>query len=149
MSALSCGSDMPPQSVERWAALLTRDGSRMTAPRMAILEAIAARQEPFTAEELVEQLRGSGVGRATVFRTIDLLAGTEILHRIHGGSCHTYTACPPGHHHHLICRACGHSVNVDLCGLDEKIRALAEETDFAIEAHYLEFLGLCAACRDQ
>jgi Fur family ferric uptake transcriptional regulator len=87
------------------------------------------------------------VGRATVFRTIDLLADMRILHRLHGEGCHAYTACTPGHHHHLVCSTCGRVETVDVCGLEEMMRTLSQATNFAIEEHHLEFSGRCADCR--
>lgn len=140
-------ASLPPDTVTRWGEELSRIGCRLTGPRQAILEVIAGRDAPFTAEELVDALRGQGIGRATVFRTIDLLAEMDLLHRIHGVGCHMYTACPPGHHHHLVCSSCGRTVNVDLCGLEEQMAALARETNFAIDRHYLEFSGRCSTCR--
>jgi Fur family ferric uptake transcriptional regulator len=143
------GRDAKGNTVERWEIALLSAGCRITAPRLLILEAIARRARQFTAEALADELRPYGVGRATVFRTIDLLTELGILHRLHGEGCHAYTACVPGHHHHLVCSQCGRVVNVETCGLEEQMRKLAHETNFAIDQHYLEFSGRCPACRGQ
>jgi Fur family ferric uptake transcriptional regulator len=133
--------------LRQWNQVLGESGSRLTQPRQKILEAIADRVESFTAEELVDELKGDGVGRATVFRTIDLLSEANMLHRIHTGGCNAYVICPPVHHHHVICSDCGVTANVDLCDLEEQVASAAKQTGFAIDAHHLEFLGRCSACQ--
>src|SRR5262249_54043233 len=83
---------------------LEEQGYRLTATRTAIAEAIAARTGQFTARDLVEALEPRGIGRATVFRALDLLVQMGLLERLHGDlSCHSYTYCAPEHHHHLVC----------------------------------------------
>jgi Fur family ferric uptake transcriptional regulator len=134
-------------NVDEWVLALTRSGLRLTEPRQTILRAIVGRDAPFTAEELVDQLKDRGIGRATVFRTLELLGDMNILHRVHGAGRAAYTACPPEHHHHLVCSLCGRSINVELCGLEEQMRRLARDTDFTIDEHHLEFTGRCGACR--
>jgi Fur family ferric uptake transcriptional regulator len=130
-----------------WEEALARSGYRRTEPRRAILHAITSHEGPFTAEALAEELRTSGVGRATVFRTIDVLADLGMLHRLHTAGCHGYTVCPPGHHHHLTCTACGRVESIEGCGLDEQLDLLAQHAGFAIEEHHLELSGRCSDCR--
>ena len=57
-----------------------------------------------------------------------------------------YRTCSPGHHHHLICRSCGRTVEVAVPPLEKLIGALAAEHDFASIDHEVEFFGLCRAC---
>jgi Fur family transcriptional regulator, ferric uptake regulator len=133
--------------LHQWSGALGQSGSRLTQPRQKILEAIAQRDESFTAEELVDELKAEGVGRATVFRTIDLLSEANMLHRIHTAGCNAYVTCPPVHHHHVICSDCGVTANVDLCDLEEQVASAARQTGFAIDTHHLEFLGRCSSCQ--
>jgi Fur family ferric uptake transcriptional regulator len=135
-----------PGETAQWAALLSDAGYRLTEPRLAILQAIAAHPGSFTADDLADEVKNAGVGRATVFRTIEVLTDLEVLHRLHSEGCHTYTVCPPGHHHHLRCSICGRVESIDGCGLETEIARLARETGFAIEDHQLELTGRCAAC---
>ncbi|HEX6508329.1 MAG TPA: Fur family transcriptional regulator [Chloroflexota bacterium] len=136
----------PDRAGEEWEETLARSGYRRTEPRRVILQAITHHAGPFTAESLADELRSSGVGRATVFRTIDVMTDLGMLHRLHTGGCHGYTVCPPGHHHHLTCSACGRVESVEGCGLDEQLARLAGNAGFAIEEHHLELSGLCADC---
>jgi Fur family transcriptional regulator, ferric uptake regulator len=136
-----------PNLAQQWNEALAHSGARLTQPRLRILEAIAGRDDSFTAEDLIHELSGTGVGRATVFRTIDLLSEANMLHRIHTGGCNAYVVCPPVHHHHVICSDCGVTANVDLCDLDQQLELASRQTGFAIDTHHLEFLGRCSTCR--
>ena len=92
--------------------------------------------------------RGLSVGRATVFRTLDLLAARGQLERIDLPSGeHAYVACAPQeHHHHVVCRACGRSVEVEDAGLQSVVGEIARRSGYRIESHRLELFGLCSDC---
>lgn len=125
-------------------------GLRITGPRQEVVQAIARRTEPFSADDLYAELRagGSGTGRATVFRTLDLLVGLRILGRVHrpDGS-HGYVVREPGHRHHLICSSCGTVVEFQGCNVADLVDDLADRTQFRIDGHWLEFFGLCVRCQ--
>lgn len=132
-------------------AQLGTDGRRRTGARAVVIGAAVRRKQPFTAQELVRELAPRGVGRATVFRTLDLLVERDVLSRIHGieqGSrCVRYTACAPTHHHHLTCRGCGRVEEIRATGLETRIARLARAHGYEALEHGLEIEGLCAACR--
>src|SRR5512140_243648 len=90
--------------------------ARETAPRRALGALIARRRGHFTAADLLADARQRDihVGRATVFRTLDLFTDQGQLERIDLPSGeHAYVACAPQeHHHHVVCRSCGKSVEV-------------------------------------
>src|SRR5262249_38855508 len=108
---------------------LDADGRRRSTSRAAVIAAALRRDQPFTAQELVKELARRGIGRAIVFRTLDLLVSLDVLSRIHGieqGSrCIRYTACAPSHHHHLVCRSCGRVEETRATGLEQRIEELA------------------------
>ena len=130
---------------------LDADGRRRTNSRATVIAAALRRTQPFTAQELVRELARRGVGRATVFRTLDLLVSLDVLSRIHGveqgARCIRYTTCAPSHHHHLVCRSCGRVEEIRASGLEQRIAALARARGFQPLGHGLEVQGLCAACR--
>ena len=103
----------------------------------------------FTADGLYDQLRGvAGIGRATVFRTVDTLAGLGYLRRLHSEEqCSQYIRTTPGHHHHLICTHCHRVVEFDGCTVDAIANELSERTHFRIQGHWLELFGLCPDCQ--
>lgn len=129
---------------------LADQGYRVTAPRRSVVRAVCSRRGPFSAEDLYQDLQAerSGVGRATVFRTLDLLASLRLLDRVHrpdGG--HAYVSGPPGHRHHLTCSSCGQVVEFHDCNVSDLVTELAQRTNFRIEGHWLEFFGLCPDCQ--
>src|SRR5258705_4495217 len=71
--------------VENILAHLSQQGHRVTEPRRAILERIVRYSQPFTTEQLFKDLGGeqSSIGRATVYRTVDLLLADRWLARVH------------------------------------------------------------------
>ena len=134
----------------RAAALLKRledEGLRLTGQRQRLVEAIAAKPAAFNPEALYDELRPAGLGRATVYRALELLERHGILARIHLDGCHAFTVCDEGHHHHLVCRSCGTVVAVDAAAVEAAIQALAKQSMFRVDTHTLEFAGLCEACQ--
>jgi Fur family ferric uptake transcriptional regulator len=123
---------------------------RQTGPRQAIAALIKRRRGHFTAAELLADARGGrvAVGRATVFRTLDLLTARGALERIDLPSGeHAYVACAPrGHHHHVVCRQCGRSADVADSGLAEVVRLIGERSGYLVDSHRLELFGLCPEC---
>lgn len=122
---------------------------RHTRQRAEIREAIEAVPGFATAQDVHDRLRraGSGVGLATVYRTLGAMAAAAELDviRTPDGQA-AYRTCSPGHHHHLICRSCGRTVEVTLPPLEGLIRSLAAEHGFAEMDHELEFFGVCGSC---
>jgi Fur family ferric uptake transcriptional regulator len=127
---------------------LAAQGYRHTSTRVAIAEAIAARTVPFTARELVDELAPRGIGRATVFRALDLLVQTGLLERLHGDvQCHSYTFCVPQHHHHLVCTSCGKVTSIVAGAVERALRSLAREAHFLPAGHHVEVFGTCQTCQ--
>ena len=128
---------------------LQPDG-RVTRTRQAIGALVAARSGHFTAADLLADAGAHDVkvGRATVFRTLDLLAEQGALERIDLPSGeHAYVACAPReHHHHVVCRKCGRSVEVVDSALQGAIARVGKQSGFVIESHRLELYGLCPEC---
>lgn len=124
--------------------------TRTTGPRRAIASLIAKRRGHFTANDLLADAaaRDVQVGRATVFRTLDLLATRGQLERIDLPSGeHAYVACAPqDHHHHVVCRVCGKSADVQDAGLQAVVGEIARRSGYRIESHRLELFGLCRDC---
>jgi Fur family ferric uptake transcriptional regulator len=133
---------------------LEQEGYRLTGPRRAVLEQVVGRPAPFTSAEVWDAMRASapGIGRATVFRTLDLLSKLGVVQRIHndadGGRCHAYLACGDYHHHHLICNSCGRVTDFhEDKALDALVREVEKRTNFKVEGHRLELVGRCPSCR--
>ena len=127
------------------ASRLADTGLRLTGPRLAVLDAIAALPGPFTIEELTAAT--PEVGRATVFRTVKLLQEADVVCRMlleDGGV--RYEVSTRGHHHHLICSDCGNVEEFSNSELDALISSDARARGFTLGGHSLELYGRCAAC---
>jgi len=125
-------------------------GYRLTAPRRALAGLIATRAGHFTAEELLGESRQRrlGVTRATIFRSLDVLADLGVVERLDLPSGeHAFVACEPAHHHHIVCSSCGQSTGVDDHGLERVAQAIGRSTGYRIDTHRLELFGLCPACQ--
>lgn len=134
---------------------LEQEGYRMTTPRRTVVEKVLGRSAPFTSAEVWETIHRDAptIGRATVFRTLDLLSRLGVVQRIHqdaeGGPCHAYVACGQSyHHHHLICNSCGAIVDfTEDKAFDALVREIERRTAFQVEDHRLELVGRCPACQ--
>ena len=142
-------------NVEEIMERLNKEGCRNTAPRRLVVDGIVHRSLPFTSAELLQTVQrdAPGIGRATVFRTLELLCRIGIVQRIHedaqGGRCHTYLACADTHHHHLICSRCGHVTDfTEGDQLEALVREIEKRTSDKVEDHRLELVGCCPSCRE-
>jgi Fur family transcriptional regulator, ferric uptake regulator len=145
---------MVPAMVETEPFLdaIDRSAHRMTEPRRAVARLIADRDGHFSAADLVSEARERrlAVGRATIFRTLDLLAELDLVERIDLPTGeHAYVACEPAHHHHVVCSGCGRSDDIDDAGMRAVVREVERRTGYAISEHRLELFGLCADCQNQ
>ena len=91
--------------------------------------------------------RHLGVGRATVFRTLEVFEELGVIERVDLPSGeHAYVGCEPVHHHHVICSRCGRTTEIDDTGLRRVVRDVARQTGFRVDEHRLELFGVCPAC---
>ncbi len=125
-------------------------GGRPTRQRRAVAEVLGTFSDFRSAQEIHELLaqRGEAVGLATVYRTLQRLAeaGEVDVLRTEDGEA-IYRRCSPAHHHHLVCRACGATVEVEGPAVERWTRTIAEEHGYADVSHTLEIFGVCDSCR--
>jgi Fur family transcriptional regulator, ferric uptake regulator len=136
---------MSPSLVASILERLESHDHRITAPRMAVIGVIATMTGHFTADALASRVRG--VGRATVFRTLKLLADEGVVCRVllDDGKLHYRLSRTP-HHHHLVCTECGAIEDFTNCDIRDVIEELSRRTGFTIESHWLELYGRCEKC---
>lgn len=127
-----------------------RAGFRVTGPRRTILEQIAACEGQFTASDVLQRVGAVApeIGRATVFRTLELLLNLGALERVHTGDERrdAYVVCRDGHHHHLVCSVCGTVAETAGCTIGEAVAAMARQAGYEAEHHWLEIVGRCPRC---
>ena len=131
-------------------AAFDRAGYRLTEPRRAVARLIEEHEGHFTAAELIEEARAGrlGIGRATIFRALEVLAELRAVERIDlPNGEHAYVACEPVHHHHVVCSRCGRTTDIADEGLRAVVREVARRTGYRVDDHRLELFGLCPACQ--
>jgi Fur family ferric uptake transcriptional regulator len=124
-------------------------GLRLTAARRVILDTLVESGGHLTADELTEQVhqRATGIGRMTVYRTLDLLCDIGVLRPVYQGTgAAHYILLHDGHHHHLVCSDCSRVIEFDDCALGDLPARIARRFGFRVEGHLLELYGVCAAC---
>ena len=135
---------------DRIIRALERAGYQATPNRRLVAQVVASTDGHFTAADLLERGRRERVtiGRATVFRALDLLTTLRVVERLDLPSgTHAYVLCDPDqHHHHLICSSCGRSEDVADGELPALIERIGRRSGYQIEAHRLELFGTCPRC---
>ena len=123
---------------------------RNTWQREAVKSALDTQDAFVSAQQLHSVLRedGTGIGLATVYRALaDLADGgqADSLQSADGEAL--YRACTPGqHHHHLICRNCGVTVEIEADAVEQWARTVAAENGFTHPEHVVDVFGLCPEC---
>ncbi|MEP7763635.1 Fur family transcriptional regulator [Sanguibacter sp. 25GB23B1] len=122
----------------------------MTKQRAAITDLLDSVADFRSAQQLHELLRarGESTGLATVYRTLQNLADggeVDILQTIEGENL--YRRCArTEHHHHLVCRSCGATVEIDGPTVESWAALVGSQHGFSDIEHTIELFGTCSAC---
>ncbi|HET9719470.1 MAG TPA: Fur family transcriptional regulator [Solirubrobacteraceae bacterium] len=130
------------------AALLRHHGLQVTAQRLAVLRAVAARPHS-TATEVGAHVRDriGAVSPQAVYDALGALADNGIIRRIQpAGSAARYEDRVGDNHHHLICRVCGQMVDVDCAVGFAPCLTAPEDAGYEIDEAEVIFWGRCPAC---
>lgn len=123
---------------------------RNTAQRAAISAVLATTEEFTSAQDLHAALRvsGSTIGLATVYRALQEMSDRGELDTVRNESGEVlYRRCEQAsHHHHLVCRSCGQTQEVDAPDVEQWARAVAARFGYVEIDHQVELFGLCADC---
>ena len=126
--------------------------TRTTRQSAAIEDALREADGFRTAQELFDQVRGSGqkVGLTTVYRHLNLLAElgrADVVHRADGEAqfrlCGTHDEPAEEHHHHVVCRVCGRSEQVSAPEVEDWAERVARAAGYTDISHTVEVFGLC------
>lgn len=123
---------------------------RSTRQRIAVSALLDRLADFRSAQEIHEELRrvGEGIGLTTVYRTLQTLAdaGEVDVLRTDSGEA-VYRRCTSmEHHHHLVCRRCGRTVEIEGPDMENWAQRVAEEHGFSELSHTVEIFGLCRVC---
>ena len=126
-----------------------RSPQRSTRQRRAVQELLDDLDEFSSAQEIHARLRdeGSTIGLTTVYRTLQSLAldGQVDVLRPDDGEAR-YRRCTTAHHHHLVCRECGRTLEVDSPAVEQWADEVAGQHGFTDITHTLEIYGTCGDC---
>lgn len=125
-------------------------GHKLTNARLTVLNVLEASGGHITSSEVLERVNAADptIGRASVFRTLDLLTSLSIIRPtyIQSSLTPTYVLLPDGHHHHIICTNCNRVIEFEDCSLAGVAAALEKRLGVKLTGHLLEFYGLCDKC---
>jgi Fur family ferric uptake transcriptional regulator len=122
---------------------------RQTWQREAVRAALGGSEGFVSAQALHSALRdrGSAIGLATVYRALNDLADEGEADSLQQEGESLYRACTPGtHHHHLICRNCGLTVEIEADAVETWAQQVAAQHGFTQPHHIVDVFGLCADC---
>ena len=130
------------------AELLREHGLPVTAQRLAVMRAVSRRPHG-TAEAIAEEVRGEigTISKQGVYDALGILAEKGLIRRIQpAGSPARYEDRVGDNHHHLICRDCGETVDVDCAVGDTPCLTAADGLGFEIDEAEVIYWGRCPAC---
>ena len=125
-------------------------GLKATGPRMKILDFFHQNSGThYSAEDVFMALKeDQEIGLATVYRTLaDMAAAGEADSLQSKDGEALYRACTSNHHHHLICRKCGLTLEIEAQNLEKWADQVANQHGFSQPSHNIDIFGVCAGCR--
>ncbi len=137
---------MLEQSLQR----LREANYKITDARSAVLQVLHGDDGHLTSPEIVERVEklDPSIGRASVFRTLDLLTQLLIIRPTYSDSramAYVLLECD-GHHSHIVCTKCKKVIELDRCMLDGMLERLQSDYKVNLSGHLLELYGTCDAC---
>lgn len=131
------------------ARLLSEHGVRVTAQRLAVLRAVAGRPHA-TADDIEEMVRADigAISRQSVYDALGTLTDEGLIRRIQPArSPARYEDRVHDNHHHLVCRTCGLTVDVDCAVGSAPCLHAVDDHGFEIDEAEVVYWGLCPTCR--
>lgn len=127
---------------------LHSSGLRLTPQRLVILQVLDDHEGHITPTEIYQLSRKllPGMTEATVYRTLDFLCGHGLALLAHVGSGRMVYESARHNHHHLICRKCGKTLNVEQAVIQPLYEQFIESTGFHVDSSHVTFFGMCADC---
>jgi Fur family ferric uptake transcriptional regulator len=122
---------------------------RPTRQRRAIAAVMDSFDDFRSAQEIHALLseRGEHVGLSTVYRALQSMADADEIDSLRTEAGESiYRRCSTSHHHHLVCRSCGATVEVEGPAVEKWTRAVASEHGYSDVSHTLEIFGTCGSC---
>ena len=122
---------------------------RRTRQRVVIWDYVGDASEFQTAQQIHDRLRAQGtpVSLPTVYRTLASMAGSGELDHLTTDGQTAYRRCSAHHHHHLVCRSCGRTIELTDTPVEQWAATVAQKYGFTDITHVTEISGLCPDCQ--
>jgi Fur family transcriptional regulator, stress-responsive regulator len=130
------------------AELLRQGGYRVTGQRLAVLRAVSARPH-VTADAVADSVRTEmgAISVQAVYDALGVLADVGLVRRIQpAGSPARFEARVSDNHHHVICRSCGRTDDVDCAVGFAPCLTPSDDHGFSIDEAEVIYWGLCPDC---
>jgi len=139
-----------PQAAAPAASAAPRAPQRRTRQRTAVSDILEVQTSFRSAQEIYADLRqqGTAIGLATVYRALQTMVEdgeVDVLRSSDDGEA-AYRRCSTRHHHHLVCRSCGRTVEVEDQDVERWARSVADAHGFSRVDHQVEVFGTCSTC---
>jgi Fur family ferric uptake transcriptional regulator len=136
---------------ERASGALADAGYRRGGARAALIALLDEQRCALSAAEIEHALRergGRGVARASIYRILEELEELRMITRVEVGQglARFEAARQEGHHHHMVCDACGQVIPFEDPDLERSIQRLADRVTFTVSEHDVVLHGSCAGC---
>jgi len=125
---------------------------RMSHPRLLVYQELFNAVRPLSPQELYQGLRKKQkrIGLTSIYRSLDLFESLGMVFKIINGSNMEYKLCElENHHHHIVCKTCGHVVELDFCDISKWSKKVMESTGYQVTDHQLSFYGYCKECQKE
>ena len=135
--------------IDAYAAKLRSRGYRMTPQRLAILRILSEAHRHLSPLEVYERAQEviPGLTEATVYRTLNFLSDQGFVLAAHMGNGNLVYEIAGHAHHHLVCRACGNTQEIDHADLKALFERFEISTGYQIDTMHVTFFGLCPDCQ--
>lgn len=128
---------------------MTEAGVRSTRQRAAITALLESLDEFRSAQEIHDELRrrGDNIGLTTVYRTLQGMSAAGAVDTLRTDTGESvYRRCSTHHHHHLVCRNCGFTVEIQAGQVEAWAANVAVAHGFSDASHTIEVFGICGDC---
>jgi Fur family ferric uptake transcriptional regulator len=131
-------------------ATFKKKGLKLTPQRKLILDIIHS-EENLTADTIISlvQERMPGVHKSTIYRTLEILEGAGCVYKSALGNQFIYHHPEEGHHHHLVCRQCGKSIDCEDDVFAPVEKSIGAKYGFRVDFKHVVMSGLCEECRQK
>jgi len=121
---------------------------RQSVQREKILELLKNTRSHPTADWIYSRLKPEtpSLSQGTVYRNLGILQKMGKVKKLHYGSTFDRYEINSGHHYHLICGKCDSITDIEIPACEDLLNRAADETDFKITGHEIEFHGICSSC---